>query len=117
MITLLETMDSDLLERIYLVPLRQHDEALLQYRNMVEETIDLDELANHNFVLQASFDPALEDIKHRLIGVMDALDAEHKAVANALKLDMDKKLHLEKHQVYGYSLRVTKAVSRRFNIS
>jgi hypothetical protein len=25
-------------------------------------------------------------------------------------LDMEKKLHLEKHQVYGYSLRVTKAV-------
>lgn len=109
MVALLEHMQSDLLERNYVQPLRQHDEALLQYRNMVEETIDLDELANHNFVLQSTFDPQLADIKRRLIGVMDGLDAEHQAVAAALKLDGDKKLHLERHQVYGYSLRVTKA--------
>lgn len=77
---------------------------------MVEETIDLDELAHHNFVLQAAFDPALEDIKSKLMGVMDGLDEEHDAVANATGLDKEKKLHLEKHHVYGYSLRVTKAV-------
>ena len=77
---------------------------------MVEETIDLDELANHNYVLVASFDPNLEQIRDKLIGVMDSLDAEHSKVADELSLDMEKKLHLEKHQVYGYSLRVTKAV-------
>ena len=78
---------------------------------MVEETIDLDELAHHNFVLQAAFDPTLEEIKGKLIGVMDGLDDEHDAVANATGIDKEKKLHLEKHHVYGYSLRVTKAVS------
>jgi DNA mismatch repair protein MSH2 len=77
---------------------------------MVEETIDLDELAHHNFVLQAAFDPALEDIKSKLMGVMDGLDEEHDAVANTTGIDKEKKLHLEKHHVYGYSLRVTKAV-------
>lgn len=79
---------------------------------MVEETIDLDESANHNYVLVASFDPLLERIRDKLIGVMDALDAEHSKVADEMSLDMEKKLHLEKHQVYGYSLRVTKAVRR-----
>jgi DNA mismatch repair protein MSH2 len=78
---------------------------------MVEETIDLDELANHNYVLVASFDPNLEEIRDKLIVVMDSLDAEHERVANDMGLDLEKKLHLEKHHVYGYSLRVTKAVS------
>lgn len=121
----------DLLERTFIAPLRvstvpdsqlrnvsilnldfqEHNQSLEQYSNMVEETIDLDELAHHNFVLQAAFDPALEDIKSKLMGVMDGLDEEHDAVANATGIDKEKKLHLEKHHVYGYSLRVTKAVS------
>jgi DNA mismatch repair protein MSH2 len=78
---------------------------------MVEETIVLDELAHHNFVLQAAFDPTLEEIKSKLMAVMDGLDDEHDAVANSTGIDKEKKLHLEKHHVYGYSLRVTKAVS------
>jgi DNA mismatch repair ATPase MutS len=90
---------------------QEHNTNLEQYSNMVEETIDLDELAHHNFVLQAAFDPALEDIKTRLIGVMDGLDEEHDNVASATGIDKEKKLHLEKHHVYGYSLRVTKAAS------
>jgi DNA mismatch repair protein MSH2 len=89
---------------------QQHNEALERYASMVEETIDLDELANHNYVLVATFDPNLEQIRDKLIGVMDSLDAEHEKVANDMGLDMEKKLHLEKHQVYGYSLRITKAV-------
>lgn len=92
------------------VVLQEHNTNLEQYSNMVEETIDLDELAHHNFVLQAAFDPALEDIKTRLIGVMDGLDEEHENVASDTGIDKEKKLHLEKHHVYGYSLRVTKAV-------
>ncbi|GHJ90150.1 hypothetical protein NliqN6_6552 [Naganishia liquefaciens] len=99
----------DLLERTFIAPLREHSQNLEQYVNMVEETIDLDELAHHNFVLQAAFDPTLEEIKGKLIGVMDGLDDEHDAVANATGIDKEKKLHLEKHHVYGYSLRVTKA--------
>lgn len=78
---------------------------------MVEETVDLDELANHNYVLVPSFDATLEKTRDKLIEVMDGLDREHENVANDLGLDQEKKLHLEKHQVYGYSLRVTKAVS------
>lgn len=93
-----------------------HDEALAPYKQMVEETIDLDELSNHNYVLQASFDEQLEAIRDKLITVMDGLDAEHKRVAEKTGLDMEKKLHLEKHQVHGYSLRVTKAVSRKVRL-
>lgn len=82
---------------------------------MVEETIDLDELAHHNYVLMATFDVNLEKIRDKLIKVMDGLDAEHERVANDLNVDMEKKLHLEKHHVYSYSLRMTKAVGHSWS--
>lgn len=78
---------------------------------MVEETIDLDELDNHNYVLKASLDNNLQALRDGIVDIRDQLDAEHRRVADDLDLDMDKKLHLEKHQVYGYSFRITKAVS------
>lgn len=42
--------------------------------------------------------------------VRDGLDEEHSEVGRTLNLELDKKLHLENHQVYGYCFRLTKAV-------
>ena len=42
--------------------------------------------------------------------VRDGLDAEHYKVGKAVGLDLDKKLHLENSQQYGYCFRVTKNV-------
>jgi DNA mismatch repair protein MSH2 len=41
------------------------------------------------------------------------LDEEHREVGRDLDLELDKKLHLENNQVYGYCFRLTKNV--RFN--
>ncbi len=42
--------------------------------------------------------------------VRDALDAEHHKVGEELDLELDKKLHLENNQMYGYCFRLTKNV-------
>ena len=44
--------------------------------------------------------------------VRDGLDKEHRSVGKALSMELDKKLHLENNQVYGYCFRLTKSVSR-----
>ena len=77
---------------------------------MVEETIDLNELKHHNYVLLPNLDVDLQRMRDELIEVRDGLDAEHERVGEELGLDITKKLHLENHQVYRYSLRITKAV-------
>jgi hypothetical protein len=41
------------------------------------------------------------------------MDDEHRKVGEDLGVDIDKKLHLENHQVYHYSFRITKAVSKK----
>lgn len=42
------------------------------------------------------------------------MDAEHRDVGRDLNIELDKKLHLENSQVYGYCFRLTKNVSPTF---
>ncbi|WVN89665.1 uncharacterized protein L203_104895 [Cryptococcus depauperatus CBS 7841] len=108
-IELLNAKGKDLLEEIYLKPLHEHIEKLQNYSSMVEDTIDLDELANHNFVILPSIDEELQRYRNELLEVRDQLDEEHRRVGANLGIDIHKKLHLENHQVYKYSFRITKA--------
>lgn len=77
---------------------------------MVEQTIDLDELERHNYVIKPDYDDKLLELASKLANIRDGLDKEHEEVGEALNLDLDKKLHLENNQVYGYCLRLTKNV-------
>ena len=81
-----------------------------KYSEMVEQTLDLDELENHNFVIKPDYDERLRTLADRLADVRDGLDAEHRRVGKAVDLDLDKKLHLENSQQYGYCFRVSKNV-------
>jgi len=45
------------------------------------------------------------------IQVRDGLDEEHQKTGKDLGLELDKKLHLENNQVYGYCFRLTKNVN------
>lgn len=77
---------------------------------MVEDTIDLDQLEHHNYVLRPELDADLTSLKEDLERMLAGMDAEHLRVASDLGVEVDKKLHLENHPVYRYSLRITKAV-------
>jgi hypothetical protein len=77
----------------------------------VEDTIELSDIHHGRTVLKATLDGDLEALQEDLVRVRDLLDDEHDRVAKDLGVEKNKKLHLENHQVYHYSLRITKAVS------
>ena len=77
---------------------------------MVEETVDLDEMAAHNFVIKAEYDDELRRLADKLSSIKDGLDDEYRKAGRDLHLELNKKLHLENSQQYGYCLRVTKNV-------
>ena len=79
---------------------------------MVEQTIDLDQLSTHNFVIKPDYDDRLRELADKLGEIRDGLDAEHRRVGRDLDLELDKKLHLENSQQYGYCFRLTKNVCR-----
>ncbi|KAM0786928.1 hypothetical protein ACM66B_002350 [Microbotryomycetes sp. NB124-2] len=98
-----------LLQEHFIKPLTEFSNQLQPYREMVEETIDLDELDRHNFVIKPEFDDNLGRIKTKLEFLRDELDNEHRRVAKELDQPMDSKvLHFEQHSVYGHCFRLTK---------
>lgn len=92
------------------VAAQEHDSHLKKYSEMVEATLDLDELDNHNYVIKPDYDERLQQLAEKLKRVRDGLDSEHTVVGDDLNIELDKKLHLENNQVYGYCFRLTKTV-------
>ncbi|TIC31850.1 DNA mismatch repair protein [Wallemia mellicola] len=101
-----------LIEETYIKPFEEFSGSLNMLIEMVESTIDLDELANHNYVIKPEFDDDLKAYRRKLEVIRDGLDDEHQAVGDDLGLDLGKKLHMERHQTYGYCFRVTKAEAK-----
>ncbi|KAI0937540.1 hypothetical protein AcV7_003542 [Taiwanofungus camphoratus] len=97
-----------LVEEMYLSKLRDFDSSLSKYEEMVQQTLDLDELENHNFVIKPDYDSRLQALADKLKDIRDGLDEEHQEVGRDLGMELDKKLHLENSPTYGYCFRLTK---------
>lgn len=100
--------DHTLFESTFATPLDELQTHLGKLVEMVEMTIDLEELAYHNFVIKPDFDEQLGTIKQQIDAVRDQLDEQHALAGRDLGIDTDKKLHLENHTSYGYCFRVTR---------
>ncbi|CAK5272872.1 unnamed protein product [Mycena citricolor] len=96
-----------LLEETYLVQLRKFNETLEKYAEMVQQTIDLDALERHQFVIKPEHDAKLAALSEKIQAAQAGMDEEHESVADDLGLDKTKKLHLENTTQYGYCFRVT----------
>ncbi|OAX37509.1 DNA mismatch repair protein, partial [Rhizopogon vinicolor AM-OR11-026] len=98
----------ELIDEVYINPFQTVNNNLTKYAEMVESTLDLAELENHNYAIKPDYDERLQTLADKLVEIRDGLDAEHRATGKDLTLDLDKKLHLENSQNYGYCFRLTK---------
>jgi len=89
--------------------LKNFEASLSNYVEMVEATIDLNELKAHNYVVKADYSEKLTKIRNKLNETRDALDDEHQKAGRDLNLDIEKKLHLENNSTHGYCMRLTRA--------
>ena len=83
---------------------------LEKYSEMVEQTIDLEELERsaNSYIIRSEHDDQLKVLADTIRRVRDGLDKEHVKASRDLGLELDKKLHLEKNDKYGYVFRVSK---------
>ncbi|KAG1850182.1 DNA mismatch repair protein [Suillus subluteus] len=98
----------ELIDEVYIKPFQTVNDNLVKYGEMVESTLDLEELENHNYAIKPDYDERLQALADKLVEIRDGLDAEHRATGKDLDLDLEKKLHLENSQNYGYCFRLTK---------
>lgn len=101
----------DPLDTEYTLKLVEYFNSLAKLQEMVETTVDLEALDNHEFIIKPEFDESLRIIRKKLDKLKKNMDAEHRRVASDLEQDVDKKLFLENHRVHGWCLRLTRTES------
>lgn len=95
---------------ILMIPQKVEDQ-FRKFTEMVETTIDLEELKSHNYMIKPEFNDELQVLAGRISDLLNGMDKEHRSVGQDLDLELDKKLHLENNATYGYCIRVSKLVS------
>jgi DNA mismatch repair protein MSH2 len=98
----------DALDAEYTTKLQEYCNSFAKLQEMVETTVDLEALDNHEFIIKSEFDESLGNIRKRLDKLRKDMDYEHRNVGNDLGLDTEKKLFLENHRVHGWCFRLTR---------
>ncbi|KAI7869915.1 DNA mismatch repair protein-like protein msh-2 [Spinellus fusiger] len=99
---------ADLIQTMYIDKIKECYEILVSVQDLVENTIDLEAVARHEFIIKPEFNEDLQEIDASIQTTRSLMDDEHIKVCNHLSLDTEKKLKLENHSTYGYCLRILK---------
>ncbi|KAF2158024.1 putative DNA mismatch repair protein Msh2 [Myriangium duriaei CBS 260.36] len=96
------------LDAEYTSKIRQFSISFARLQEMVETTVDLEALDNHEFIIKSEFDDSLRIIRKKIDGLKYAMSKEHNKVSNDLDQEVDKKLFLEQHKTHGWCFRLTR---------
>ncbi|RDA87025.1 hypothetical protein CP532_3243 [Ophiocordyceps camponoti-leonardi (nom. inval.)] len=99
----------DPLDAAFTRPLRDLSDSLGRLQDMVEQTVDLDALDRHEYVIKPEYDEGLRAIRRRLDQLDVEIRREFAEAARDLGQEPDKKMFLEtSHRVHGVCMRLTR---------
>ncbi|KAG0000086.1 MutS-like protein [Entomortierella chlamydospora] len=98
-----EMLDSEFTTRF-----QEYTNNLQKLQDLVETTIDLEAVDRHEYMIKAEFDQSLKVLRSKMETVKQTMEREHERVADELNMEVDKKLKMEDHQVYGWSFRLSR---------
>lgn len=99
----------DPLDEAYTIKLRELSDSLGKLQDMVEQTVDLNALDRHEYIIKSEYDTSLRLIRKKLDQLDRDIRTEFTASARDLGQEADKKIFLEtNHKVHGVCMRLTR---------
>jgi len=110
LVTSLSKYDGDhslMIEDVFIKGIQDAVNDFAKFLELVETTIDLDEVENNEYRIKAEFDEGLEECKASMDEVLEKLPQTLNKAASDLCLDAGKTIKLESNSQHGYYFRVT----------
>lgn len=99
----------DPLDQSYTSKLRDLSDSFGKLQDMVEQTVDLDALDRHEYIIKSEYDAGLRIIRKKLDQLERDIKSEFHDAAHDLDQEPDKKIFLEtNHKVHGVCMRLTR---------
>ncbi|KAI9022519.1 muts domain V-domain-containing protein [Hyaloraphidium curvatum] len=103
---------SELIHAKWVMEVSEISGQLDKFRELVEATIDLEAIDRHEFLIRATYDSTLEELKERMDEAQAEMDPELNRVSRDLDTGKSKGgVKLENRQPYGYHFRLAKSES------